>query len=160
MAGLPWGAFAAERPDLAEAGRSLLYQFGVGLAFLATVRVDGGPRLHPFCPVVDADGLYAFLIPSPKRDDLHRDRRYAMHSFPAEDGEDAFSTTGTADRVPEGAVRARLEERFVAERPHIESIDLRDQALFEMSIERCLLTRTAGHGDPSPHHVIWKAAGS
>ncbi len=31
------------RPDLAEAGRSLLYQHGVGLAFLATVRAEGRP---------------------------------------------------------------------------------------------------------------------
>ena len=46
-----WGGFSLERPDLAEAGRGLLYQFGVGLAFLATVRRDGGPRVHPMCPI-------------------------------------------------------------------------------------------------------------
>jgi hypothetical protein len=45
------------RPDLADASRALLYQFGVGLAFLSTVRPDGGPRVHPVwhtkypCPV-------------------------------------------------------------------------------------------------------------
>jgi hypothetical protein len=39
---LTWGEFALERPELAEAGRRMLYQFGVGLAFLATVRADGG----------------------------------------------------------------------------------------------------------------------
>ena len=43
---LTWAEFAHARPDLAEAGRRLLYQFGVGLGFLATVRADGGPRLH------------------------------------------------------------------------------------------------------------------
>jgi hypothetical protein len=46
---LRWADFQRVRPDLAEAGRRLLYQFGVGLAFLATVRADGGPRLHPRC---------------------------------------------------------------------------------------------------------------
>jgi hypothetical protein len=46
---LTWAEFAHARPELAEAGRRLLYQFGVGLGFLATVRADGGPRLHPMC---------------------------------------------------------------------------------------------------------------
>ena len=49
MAELSWQHFASARPDLAEGGKSSLYQFGVGLAFLSTVRPDGGPRLHPLC---------------------------------------------------------------------------------------------------------------
>jgi hypothetical protein len=32
-----WGGLREVRPDLAEAGRARFYQFGVGLAFLATV---------------------------------------------------------------------------------------------------------------------------
>ena len=40
-----WSEFATEQPDLAEAGRTLIYQFRVGLGYLATVRKDGGPRL-------------------------------------------------------------------------------------------------------------------
>jgi hypothetical protein len=67
---LTWSDFRQTRPDLAEAGRELLYQLGVGLAFLATVRPDGGPRLHPFCPLVTDDALVAFVIPSPKQRDL------------------------------------------------------------------------------------------
>jgi hypothetical protein len=58
MAGLTWGEFARVRPDLAEAGESLLTQVGIGLAFLATVRQDGGPRLHPICVVVTDEALY------------------------------------------------------------------------------------------------------
>ena len=103
-----WGNFRTVRPDLEAAGRERFYQFGVGLAFLATVRPDGGPRLHPMCPVIDGDELYAFLIPSPKRSDLHRDGRYAMHSFPADDNEDAFSIRGSAtaaSRTPASAMR-------------------------------------------------------
>lgn len=77
-----WRELAEARPDLVEAGYELFYQFGVGLAYLATVRSDGGPRLHPMCPIIDDEGLYGLLIPSPKRDDLKRDGRYAMHSYP------------------------------------------------------------------------------
>jgi hypothetical protein len=77
-----WVGFAQQWPEMAEAGRALLYQFGVGLAFLATTRQDGGPRVHPICPQLYETGLYAFVIPSPKRNDLLRDGRYALHSFP------------------------------------------------------------------------------
>jgi hypothetical protein len=78
------------RPDLSEPGRELLYQVGVGLGFLATTRPDGRPRVHPICPVRHEAGLFAFIIPSPKQRDVLRDGRYALHSFPCEDNEDAF----------------------------------------------------------------------
>jgi hypothetical protein len=91
---LTWAQFAHARPDLAEAGRRLMYQFGVGLAFLATVRADGAPRLHPICPLLTDQALLGFLQPSPKRHDLHRDGRYALHAFPSEANEDAFYLCG------------------------------------------------------------------
>ena len=65
-----WPEFAALRPDLAEAGRALLYQFGVGLGFLATTRADGGPRVHPMCPIMTEVGMFAFIVPGPKQRDL------------------------------------------------------------------------------------------
>ena len=43
-----WSEFAAERPDIAEAGSALIYQFRVGLGYLATVRKDGRFALHSF----------------------------------------------------------------------------------------------------------------
>jgi hypothetical protein len=80
-----WKDFAAAAPELAEAGRALLNQFGVGLAFLATVRRDGAPRLHPVCPVLSNERLFVLITPdSPKRGDLARDDRYAV----GEDGRD------------------------------------------------------------------------
>lgn len=42
-----WKELAAAEPELAEVGRALLFQHGVGLAFLATVARDGAPRLRP-----------------------------------------------------------------------------------------------------------------
>src|SRR5207302_7032178 len=92
-----WGDFRRLRPDLAEAGRRLLYQFGVGLGFLATVRADGGPRVHPICPLVLGERLLGFIVPSPKLADLARDGRYALHSFPCPDNEDAFYISGRAE---------------------------------------------------------------
>jgi hypothetical protein len=152
-----WRELEAVRPDLTEAGRALLYQFGVGLAYLSTVRADGGPRVHPMCPVLHENGLYALLIPSPKRDDLLRDRRYAMHSFPTEGDEDAFYLTGFAQLVDADARRTPLIRQFLDERPTLPMTapDFHDQLAFEFDISSCLLTRTNGYGDPDPRHSIW-----
>jgi len=145
------------RPDLAQAGEALLYQFGVGLGFLATVRADGGPRVHPVCPVLLGDGLYAFVVPSPKRRDLERDGRYSLHSFPADDNEDAFSVSGRASAVTDPSLRSELAQAYIRERPSLPSQEstLAESVAFEFDVETCMLTRTDRHGDPSPRHTIW-----
>jgi hypothetical protein len=156
---LTWPEFREARHDLAEAGRSLFYQYGgVGLGFLGTVRLDGGPRVHPMCPVINDLGLYALLVPSPKLQDLLRDGRYAMHSFPCDDNEDAFYITGRAERSDDADIREQVTRQFVGERSfEIPPAGLQGQDVIEFRIERCLLTRTTGHGDPDPQHTIWKA---
>jgi Pyridoxamine 5'-phosphate oxidase len=155
---LTWREFAVVQPDLAEAGRSLLYQHGVGLAFLATVRRDGGPRLHPMCLLLHDGDMFAFIVPSPKQADLVRDGRFAMHSFPCPDNEDAFYLTGSATLTEDGNVRASVSDQFVDERrafavPAPSERDL----LFYLKLATCLLTRTSGHGDPHPAHTVWHA---
>jgi hypothetical protein len=159
-ANLSWSEFERERPDLAEAGRGLLYQFGgVGLAFLSTVRGDGGPRLHPMCPILVAGALVAHIIPSAKRDDLHRDGRFAMHSYPCEDNEDAFYLTGRAALVGDDSLARAAAAQFLTER-HMDSEPpgFGDGEFFEFRLGRCLLTRTDGHGDWNPRHAVWTAA--
>jgi hypothetical protein len=157
---LTWLDFASERPDLAEAGRDLLYQFGVGLGFLATLRTDGRPRLHPMCPVIDEHGLFAFIIPSPKQHDLRRDGLFAMHSFPCEDNEDAFYLTGRAQLVEDAALRGALSAQFVEERKQFAvPAPAEEDLLFSFLIDSCLLTRTKGHGDPAPEHTVWRLEG-
>src|SRR3954471_5558634 len=112
-----WADLQAQRPDLVERATALLYQFGVGLAFLGTVRPDGGPRLHPMCPILHDAGLYALLIPSPKARDLRRDPRYALHAFPPEDNEDAIYLTGEViARDGDTALRRAIDDQFLAER--------------------------------------------
>jgi hypothetical protein len=156
MTELSWSQFASRRPDLAEAGRTLLYQFGVGLAFLSTVRRDGGPRLHPVCPLFADGALVAHIIPSPKRDDLHRDGRYALHSFPGDQNEDAFSLTGHAAPVASPELVRAAAGLFLAERKlDREPPGFGDGEFFEFRFGRCLLTRTDGHGDWHPRHTVW-----
>ncbi len=154
-----WAELAQFRPDLAEGGRDLLYQHGVGLGFLATVRPDGGPRLHPFCPLITDGHLYGFIISSPKQRDLVRDGRYAVHSFPTSDNEDAFCVTGRAEIVAAHDVRDAVGTQFVTERSEIGvPFPADDDLLVRFEIDSCLLTRTSGFGDFSPNHQIWHSA--
>jgi len=156
-----WSEFGEARPDLAQGGRDLLYQVGVGLAFLSTVRADGGPRLHPFCPLITDDALVAFIIPSLKQLDLRRDGRYALHSFPTPDNEDAFYLTGRARLVEDDALRQSFGAQFVTERTQIGvPFPALDDGLFAFDIDGCLLTRTDGFGDYHPRHEIWKPGAS
>ncbi len=149
-----WAEFEAAEPELAAAGRKLLYQFGPGLAFLATVRRDGGPRLHPICPVVTDGALYAFIADTPKRRDLVRDGRYALHTFPPAEVDDEFYITGRAAPVSDPKRRDAAAAVYDAQG----TVRGEDDRLFEFSIERVLY---AAYG-PRPaekalSYTKWKA---
>ena len=103
-----WSEFAADEPRLADGIRALLQQYGPGFGYLATVRADGGPRVHPVSPVITDEGLFCFIIDSPKRRDLERDGRYALHSFPPEESDDEAYLAGRARPVTDPVRVARL----------------------------------------------------
>ena len=124
-------------PRLADAVHRMLHQYGPGLGYLATVRADGGPRVHPVSPVVFEGGLYCFVIASPKRSDLERDGRYALHSFPAENSDDEAYVSGRAIRVAERSLVARLAAEARAE-PRV------DWRLYEFTIEVAMVVRRVG----------------
>src|SRR5690349_14613295 len=154
-----WQELVDLQPELADAGRALLYQFGVGLAFLATIRRDGGPRLHPVCPFIVDGGLYLFVIPSLKRDDLHRDGRFALHSYPCADNEDEFYITGQAVFQSDPKSIEHLRAAFLAERDWTDRPPpgWSEQEVCELLIDRVLLTRTTGHADFNPLHSVWRS---
>ena len=71
-----WAEFAEQAPELAAFGQA---RFQQGVAYLGTVRADGGPRVHPVTPIIGQQ-LYLFMEPtSPKGKDLRRDGRYTLH---------------------------------------------------------------------------------
>ena len=153
-----WRDFAAAEPELAAVGRSLLHQFGVGLAFLATVRKDGAPRLHPVCPVLSDDRLFVLVTPaSPKRHDLMRDGRYALQTFPQpKPGSDEFCVAGRAVLVEHPATRAAAlrDAKHMADASEI---------LFELWIDRVMHTTWENVLTPQMRsvHRKWRArAGS
>ena len=112
-----WSEFADQSPDLAEAGRAMFYQYGPGLGFLATVRPDGGPRLHPVCPIVGNGGLYLALVPSRKSRDLLRDPRFALHAMLPEEVDDEFVVTGRAVEVDSPDGRADVQANYAEPDP-------------------------------------------
>ncbi|HKX75902.1 MAG TPA: pyridoxamine 5'-phosphate oxidase family protein [Acidimicrobiia bacterium] len=64
-------------PDLAEYGEERLHD---QVAYLATIKPDGAPRLHPVRPIVTGGHLFLFMeADSPKLHDLSRDGRYVLH---------------------------------------------------------------------------------
>jgi len=149
-----WSEFAAAAPDLAEVGQRQLTQFGVGLAFLATVRVDGAPRLHPVCPVVSHGRLFVLITPeSPKRQDLVRDGRYALQPFPQpKPGSDEFYVSGRARVIADEATRAAVlqDARHMADA---------SETVFELAVERVLHTRWENVLTPQmrPVRRTWRA---
>ena len=158
--GVTWEGLRAARPDLAATGRRLLYLDGIGLGFLATVRADGGPRVHPICPILTESALFAMIIPGPKLDDLRRDARYALHgeTFPPPNQDDGFYVTGTASEVSDPAVWEQVARQMLTERSMTDRWrGFESQVLFEFRVERCLLTLTqAADGFPAGN-TVWRA---
>ncbi|MGH2397877.1 MAG: pyridoxamine 5'-phosphate oxidase family protein [bacterium] len=150
-----WKEFAAAEPDLADVGQSLLFQFKVGLAFLATLRKDGAPRLHPLCPVLSNHRLFVLIIPaSPKRHDLLRDGRYALQTFPQpKPGSDEFYIAGNAVGVDDPAIRAAIlrDAKHMADASEI---------AFELWIDHVMYTRWENVLTPQMRsvHRKWRAA--
>jgi hypothetical protein len=132
----------------------LLFQFGVGLAFLATIRKDGGPRVHPVCPFLSSGRLYVLIAPwTPKRHDLTRDGRYALQSFPPPRKEsEEFYLTGRATLIED----AETWTRAFADAKHLKTPD---EVLFELGVESAMHTTWEAWGTPEmrPVQKKWRA---
>jgi hypothetical protein len=132
-----WQAFEDEAPELASFGRERIDR---RVSFLATVRGDGGPRVHPVTPWIMDGHLYVRMYTtSPKVADLERDPRFALHSMMDNDdgvgGE--FAVHGRAARVRGAGTIA------AAYAPIGESTD-RPLALFELGVDDVVITEYRG----------------
>ena len=151
---MTWEEFSEAEPGLADVGRTLLFQFKVGLAFLATVRRDGAPRLHPVCPVLSNGRLFVLITAtSPKRHDLLRDGRYALQTFPQpKAGSEEFSISGKAALVEDSAVRAQI----LRDAKHMADAS---ETAFELWTDRVMYTRWENVLTPQMRsvHQKWRA---
>jgi hypothetical protein len=73
-----WAEFANAEPDLA----AFAWERMKGrIVYQATLRLDGGPRVHPVSPWLAAGLLcVSFRDTSPKIREVARDARYALHT--------------------------------------------------------------------------------
>ena len=145
---MTWGEFAGAEPELAAFGADLLLK---PPAYLATVRRDGSPRVHPVTPVITDAGLFVFMEPtSPKGRDLRERERYSLHNgVPDTDGSGGeFYVGGTGRPVDDAVVRAGAVEAA--------SYDPDDRyVLFELKLSEA---RCNGYGDVDlPEHRRWRA---
>jgi len=102
---MSWKSLEDQQPELAAFGAERL---NGQVAYLATVREDGSPRVHPMTPIIGQGHLFVFMEPtSPKGHDLRRDGRYAIHCSVGDtsgaSGE--FSVTGQAHWIDHPELR-------------------------------------------------------
>jgi hypothetical protein len=149
-----WADFEATAPALAARGRALLYQYGPPLGYLATVRADGGPRVHPFCPVVTEGGLWAYVLRhSPKGADLRRDPRFALHALAPQDVDDEFFVRGRAEPVePSETLKAAIIGAALPAR-----VGAEEEQLFQLHLDRVLLATYTRRGQWPPTYDRWSA---
>lgn len=146
---LGWADFAAEAPALEAFGRRRLER---RIAYLATVRADGSPRVHPVSPFIGGGCLAIYMEPtSPKVTDLRRDARYALHCAVEdnEGGEGEFYVTGRAEEVT-GAERRAAASAWAAAAGYQA---LERHVFFEFKLGQVLATTY----DEGPKRERWRA---
>jgi hypothetical protein len=146
-----WAEFAVAAPDLAAEGRRLIYSRGDGEGLLATVRGDGLPRIHPVTVGIVGEGLYTFILASPKRLDLDRDGRFALHTHQDPAAPNEFMARRRARHIEPGATRDAVaaEWNFNVDETY---------ALYELSVESALLGVRNGPDEWPPRYSSWTAS--
>ena len=118
------------------------------VAYLATVRPDGSPRLHPFCPILATGRLFAAIpAASPKGHDLHRDRRCVIHATPGPD-DDELCIRACAIEVGDALTRQAVVN--VVTRSSVGGMikSVTHDPIFEFDIERVDIARWLDIGQP------------
>ncbi len=142
-----WQDFANVAPDLAAFGEQ---RFKAAPAYLATVRANGLPRVHPVTPIIADGHLLLFMEPtSPKGHDLQRGSGYALHAAVADSGGGGgeFAVTGHAVLTDDPILR-ELATRYGYQPKDI-------YILFELSVESGFSTTYPDGGPPVRQN--WKA---
>ena len=142
-----WAEFSQRAHELAAYGSKRLG--GGGVAYLGTVRPDGGPRVHPVTPIL-GEQLFLFMEPtSPKGKDLQRDPRYTLHCAVEDSsgGEGEFYVRGQARLVQDPELRAQA----VAAASYDPA---KRYILFVLSVEFAFMN-TYENGKPNPRR--WRA---
>ncbi len=107
---VPWHHFESVNAEFAATGKRLLYQDNPNAAaFLATVDVSNGPRVHPVFPVIAEGELWLFIVNmSPKYRDLETNPQIALHAMPTQQGGEEFHLRGDAEETHDAKKKALI----------------------------------------------------
>lgn len=141
---MSWSIFEENSPELARLAYEKLNR---KIAYLATLKKDGAPRLHPVTPFIGSGMLFIFTEPSsPKIRDLRRDGRYAMHCTVDRQGPLVeILVSGEAVVISDPFVRERAES--IAASPVV--ID--SYVLFEFQVKSVLVVAYDEERKPVVH---------
>ena len=147
---IAWSQFAAAAPDLAAFGKQRLEK---RIAYFATIRPDGSPRVHPISPFIAQGRLFVYMEPtSPKGHDLRRDARYSMHCAVEDNsgGEGEFFIRGRGEEISDAESRemAFRQAKAIGYEPK------ERYTLFELGIEEAMGTT---YPEDQPIRIRWKA---
>jgi hypothetical protein len=145
-----WAEFAAAAPDIAAEGHRLIYRTETGEALLATVRGGGLPRIHPIYVAVLEDRLVAFILRSPKANDLAEDGRFALHAHQDPGAPHEFLVRGRARPIDDDATRAGFSANWYF------AVD-DDYRLFEFLVEHAIFGERASPDDWPPRYRLWRS---
>ena len=152
-----WEEVRRLRPELMARARALFLieqpdaPGPAGLGYLATIRPDGGPRVHPISPAVLDGRLYAFILRrSPKAGDLLGDPRFALHSWPVPFSDDGFDDEEVAFT---GRVRLVEDETLHEQVGAAVGDDPAKGVVFELDLETALHKHRRG----GLTYEVWRA---
>jgi hypothetical protein len=142
--------FAADRPDLATLGSTMLAQHGI--VYLATVSKAGRPRITPISVVFDQGSLFVSLIGStPKCRELQAYPFFHLHALPGARGEE-FSVRGWARVAVDAAELASIRKAHAASGVICD----RDDLLFELLLDSAhYASFTRANGDLTATRESW-----
>ncbi len=171
-----WAEFEAAAPDMARTaaerwpGITRLARGEEGavadgsevfsLAYLATVRADGSPRVHPFCPILAAGRLFAAVPPtSPKGNDLRRDPRCVIHALPGPEDDELNVRARATEVGSDPATRALVVSVVTRSGAGGMIASVSSHPLFEFDIEQVDVARWIDIGRPGTHAARerWRA---
>jgi hypothetical protein len=141
---MSWKLFEKDSPELARFSYEKLNK---KIAYLATVKKDGSPRLHPVTPFIGEGMLFIFTEPSsPKIQDLNRDGRFALHCAVGGEGPlIEILISGEAIII----MNAHLREK--AKRIAASPIVVDSYVLFEFQVKQVLVVEYNEDGKPIVH---------
>jgi len=109
LTALSWAIFSEQAPEIAHFGQK---RIDGKVSYLATVRENGAPRIHPVTALVGEGSCFIFAEPeSSKVRDFHHNSQFSLHCSMSDSSGSSgeFQIRGLAEYVSDEDVRLLAE---------------------------------------------------